>query len=132
MSINGFLPDCACVQLCQSVCNPLDYCLPSSSVHQILQSKSGLPFPPSEYLSDPGIKSLSAALLAGSLPAELLRKPFSQDIVISENIRTQEKKIQNPKRVCYIFYKLKVKCPNLNIFTFFKTYKYTTTLYKNM
>ena len=93
---------------------------------------SGLPFPPSGYLSDPGIKSLSAALLAGSLPAELLRKPFSQDIVISENIRTQEKKIQNPKRVCYIFYKLKVKCPNLNIFMFFKTYKYTTTLYKNM
>ena len=57
---------------------------------------SGLPFPPSGYLSDPGIKSLSAALLAVSLPAELLRKPFSQDIVISENIWTQEKKNSKP------------------------------------
>ena len=49
----------SCVRLCDSI----DYSLPGSSVHGILQAKvlSGLPFPSPGDLPDPGIKPRSPA-----------------------------------------------------------------------
>ena len=46
----------------------MDYSLPGSSVHGILQAKywSGLPFPSPEDLPDPGIETRSLALRADS------------------------------------------------------------------
>ena len=49
----------------------MDYCLPGSSVHGILQARilewSGLPFPPPGDLPDPGIEPMSPALQVDSL-----------------------------------------------------------------
>ena len=44
--------------------DPMDYSLPSSSVHGVLQAKywSGLPFPPPGDLSHPGIEPGSPTL----------------------------------------------------------------------
>ena len=54
-------------------CSPIDYNLPGSSVHGTLQAKywSGLPFPSSRDLPNPGIEPRSPALQADSLPTEL-------------------------------------------------------------
>ena len=65
---------CVCVseaQLCPTLCNPMDYTLPGSSVHGILQArilKWGVPFPSPEDLPNPGIEpafSASPALASG-------------------------------------------------------------------
>ena len=56
-------------QPCLTVCDPVDYTLPGSSVHGILQARywSGLPFPPPGDFPDPGIEptSLTSLALAG-------------------------------------------------------------------
>ena len=59
--------------LCVTLCDPLDFSLPGTSVHGILQA-SGLPFPSPGDLPNPGIKPVSpvpSALQADSLPFEL-------------------------------------------------------------
>ena len=58
------------LQLCSTLCNPMDCNLPGSSVHEISRQEywSGLPCPPPGYLPDPGIKLGSPALQADSLP----------------------------------------------------------------
>ena len=38
------------------LCNPMDYVLPGSSVHEISQAWSGFPCPPPGDLPDPGIE----------------------------------------------------------------------------
>ena len=70
-----YLRMCSVPQSCPTLCNPLDYILPGSSVHGFFRQEywSGLPFPPPGDLSNPGIKStspVSPALQADSLPAE--------------------------------------------------------------
>ena len=55
-------------------CNPVDFRLPCSSVHGILQA-SGLPFPSPGGLPDLGIEPGSSALQADSLLTELREKP---------------------------------------------------------
>ena len=52
-------------QLCLTLCDPMDCSLPGSSVLEILQIRiwSGLPFPPPENLSIPGIEPVSTASL---------------------------------------------------------------------
>ena len=58
---------CVCVtQLCPTLCNPMDYNLPGSSVH----GWSGLPFPSPRDLPNPGIKPGSPALQSDSLLSE--------------------------------------------------------------
>ena len=54
------------LQSCLILCNPMDCSLPDSSVHGILKARiqSGLPLPPPEDLSDPGIKLTSRIPLA--------------------------------------------------------------------
>ena len=59
-----------CVQLLQScltLCDPMDFCSPGSSVHGILQQEywSGLLCPPPGDFSDPGIEPKSLTWQAG-------------------------------------------------------------------
>ena len=76
---------------CPTLCDPLDCCLPGSSVHGIFQARvlDGLPFPTPGDLPDPGIEPtspLSPALQVGSLPSESPGKPctlHSMAIIIS-------------------------------------------------
>ena len=61
------------LQLCPTLCNPVDCSPPGSSVHGIFQSRilEWLPFPPPGDLPDPRIKPMSPtslALWANSLP----------------------------------------------------------------
>ena len=58
------------LQSCPTLCHPVDYSLPGSSVHGILQARiywTGLPCPPPGDLPDPGIQpaSLMSPALAG-------------------------------------------------------------------
>ena len=57
------------LQLCPTVCDPMDCSPPGSSVHGVLRQEywSGLPCPPSGDLPNPGVefKSLTSAALAG-------------------------------------------------------------------
>ena len=59
-------------QSCPTLCHPVDCSLPGSSIHGILQARIlGMPFPPSKYLPDPGLKPCLLHLLhwqVGSLP----------------------------------------------------------------
>ena len=61
----------------QTLCDPLDYSPPGSSVQRNFQARipNGLPFPSPGDLPDPGIKPGSPALQADSLPTELQEKP---------------------------------------------------------
>ena len=51
---------CSAAQLCSTLCNPMDYSPPGSSVHGIFQHEnwSGLLFIPPRDLPDPGIKPM--------------------------------------------------------------------------
>ena len=53
-------------QLCPTLCNPMDFSLPGSSVHGIFQAKilGGLPFPSPGDLPNPGIEPGSPSLQA--------------------------------------------------------------------
>ena len=59
-------------QSCPTLCDPVDYTPPGSSVHGILQAKnwSGLPFPSPGDLPDPGIEPRFLTLQADSLPSD--------------------------------------------------------------
>ena len=59
-------------QSCLTLCDPVDCSLPGFSIHRILQQEywSGLPFPSSGDLPDPGIKPRSPALKADALTSE--------------------------------------------------------------
>ena len=54
---------CSVAQSCPTLCNPLDYSPPGSSVHGIFRQEywSGLPFSPSGDLPDSGIEPESLA-----------------------------------------------------------------------
>ena len=58
------------LQSCPALCNPMNFNLPGSSVHGILQEEylSGLPFPPPGYPPDPGIEPVSLTSPTLSLP----------------------------------------------------------------
>ena len=55
-----------CAQSCLTLCNPMDYSLPSSSLHGIFQARywSRLLFPSPGELPDPGIQTSSLVSLA--------------------------------------------------------------------
>ena len=65
-------------QLCPTLCNPIDYSQPGSSVHGIFQAKilEWVTISFSRYLPDPGIKPGSPALQADSLLSEPPGKPL--------------------------------------------------------
>ena len=64
-------------QLCPTLCDPMDYSLPGSSVHGILQVRIlmyvAISF--SRDLSNPGIKSTSPALAGGIFTSDLPGNP---------------------------------------------------------
>ena len=76
------------IQLCSTLCEPMNYSLPGSSVKRILLLLSrefsrqeywnGLPFPSPGDLPNSGIKPGSSILQADSLPSETPWKPLSQ------------------------------------------------------
>ena len=74
---------CLVTQLCPSLCDPMDYIPPGSSVHGILQARnwSGMPFPSLGDLPDPGIKPGSPALQADTLPSEPQGSPLTVNAV---------------------------------------------------
>ena len=63
---------CVCTQLCLTLCDPLDYSQPGSSVHGIFQTRilEWVAISYSRGLPDPRIKSTSPALQVDSLPFE--------------------------------------------------------------
>jgi len=88
-AVNTILGEKACIrtaqgkvkvlvtQLCLTLCDPMDYGPPVSSVYGILQARilEWLPFPSPRDLPDPGIKPTYPELQADSLPSELPGKP---------------------------------------------------------
>ena len=70
------------LQLCQTVCNPIDYSLSDSSVHGILQARA-LECPPPWDLPDPEIKPEppeASALQVDSLLLSHQGSPEGEDI----------------------------------------------------
>ena len=65
-------------KLCPTFCDPMDCSPPGSSVHGISQARywSGLPFPSSGDLPNPGIEPGSPPLQADSLLTEPPGKPM--------------------------------------------------------
>ena len=70
------------LQLCLTLCDPIDYSLPSSSAHGILQARvqEWVAMPSSGDLTNPGIKPRSPTLQADSLPAEPPGKPMNTGV----------------------------------------------------
>ena len=70
---------CPVPQSCPTLHNPVHCQAPLSMGFFRQEYWSGLPFPPSWDLPDPGIEpvSMSPALQADSLPAEPLGKPYN-------------------------------------------------------
>ena len=71
-------PHCLVAKSCPTVCNPMDCSPPSSSVRGISQQEywSGLPFPSSEDLPDPGVEPKSPALAGEFFTSEPLGSPL--------------------------------------------------------
>ena len=70
------------VQSCLTLCDPIDYSPPGSSVHGILQeSWSGLPFPSPGDLPNPRIEPRSPELQGESLPYMAKKKKIRCDLV---------------------------------------------------
>ena len=66
-------------QSCPTLCDPMDYSPPGSSVYGIFQARilEWVATPSSRDLPNPGIEPRSFELQADSLPAELWGKPLS-------------------------------------------------------
>ena len=66
------------VQSCMTLCDPMDFSPPGSSVHGISRQEywSGLPFPSPGDLPDPGIEPVSPALAGGFFTTEPPGKPL--------------------------------------------------------
>ena len=63
---------CASAQFCLTLCDPIDYSPPGSSVRELSRQEywSGWQFPTPGDLSNPGTEPRSPSLQADSLPAE--------------------------------------------------------------
>ena len=70
------------LQLCPTLCDPMDCSLPHSPVHRILQARilEWVPFPPPRNLPDPGFEPMSPAspeLQVASLPLSYQGSPVT-------------------------------------------------------
>jgi len=77
---------CVCALNCVWLCNPIDCSVPGSSVHGIFWQEhwSGLPFPISGELPDPGINPaspISPALASDFFTTVLLGKPSAASFI---------------------------------------------------
>ena len=68
---------CLVTQLRPTLCGPMDYSPPGSSVHGILRQEywNRLTFPPAGDISDPGTELTFPALMGDSLPLSHLGSP---------------------------------------------------------
>ena len=73
---------CVFLQLCQTLCDPMDCSLPATSVHRFCRQEywSGLPCSPPGELPDPGIKP-------GSVPTPALAGTFFTSATWEAHIR---------------------------------------------
>ena len=83
------------LQSCPTLCNPMDYGPPGSSVRGILQQEywSGLPYPPPGDLPDPGIEPTTPeapAVQAVSSTTEPLGKLQGLEAIISKSEGARE------------------------------------------
>ena len=73
---------CVCAQLYPTLCDPMGYSLPGSSVHRVFQARIlELPVPSPADLPDPGIEPMSLAspaLAGGFFTVEPPGKPIDQ------------------------------------------------------
>ena len=68
---------CLAAQSCPTLCDPMDYSFPGSSVHgDSLEYWSGLPCLPPGDLSNPEIEPRSPSLQVDSLPSEPIQLPI--------------------------------------------------------
>ena len=75
-------------QLCPTLCNPMDYRPPGSSVHGILQASTEvrLTFYSPEDITNPGVKPWSPALQADSSSSKSPGKPQIPHSTTKESI----------------------------------------------
>ena len=78
----------------QLFCNSTDYSLSGSSVHGLSQQVycSGLPFPSSGDLSNPGIEAASPELAGGFFTTEPSGKPlnYTKILLVLQNCKTED------------------------------------------
>ena len=80
---SNVLPLCVCVcvcvkllQLCLTLCNPIDYSFPGSAVHGVLQSRilEWIACPPPGNLPNPGIEPMLIGRWKPILPLDINEK----------------------------------------------------------
>ena len=91
------------LQLCLTLCNPMDYSPPGSSIHRILQPRIlewvAIPFyrrlnQPRDW-ADPGIEPRFRGLQAVSLPSELAGKPGQKSKLTYRHAELGAVKVKN-------------------------------------
>ena len=92
---------CFVTESCLTLCDPMNYSPPGSSVHEDSPSKNtGVPCPPPGDLPNPGIKHRSPTLQADSLPSEPQGKPKNTRVgslsFLQGNFSTQESNLGLP------------------------------------
>ena len=91
------------IQLCPTLCNPMDCSPPDSSVHGILQARilEWVALPSSRDLPDPAIKPRSPTLQADSLPSEPPRQLHTkiQNAFCFKQIRSEDENIRGLKKL---------------------------------
>ena len=83
---------CLAAQSCLTLCDPMDYSRPGSSVHEFPRQGcwSGLPFPSPGDLHNPGTEPGPPALHTDSLPIEPPGKPEYCLLLILNNLIAQK------------------------------------------
>ena len=108
----GTVLACFVIQLCLTLCDPMDGSPPGSSVHGILQARilEWVAFPLSRNLPDPGIKPRSSALQADSSLSEPPGKPQVMVIVWKDRSENPQKTSPKPGSFFLSFLSCLVSC----------------------
>ena len=92
------------IQLCLSLCNPMDGSLPGFSVHEILPARilEWVAFPSPGYLPNPGIKPDSPTLQVDYLPLSHWGSPMTTE-------KMKIIKYNHCKYICWKFFETKIE-----------------------
>ena len=87
-------------QLCQALCDPVNYSLPGSSVHEFSRQEysSGLPFPSPGNLPDSGIEPGSPELHES--PEKPFLSPFKGEVILITEVGDQVKWLYSSLTAC--------------------------------
>ena len=109
------------LQSCLTLCNPMDYSPPGSSVHEISQARilDWVTIPFSRDLPDPEIEPQSPTPQAGSLLSEPPERPL-RGIYIRLLIFSQFLSIWPKPQALFLLYRVHCCCFNMNSFPTFK------------